>query len=133
MEIDITDFWNSRDPAEFSASRAELGTLAPAKTWRAAMAEAAATPLLTTEEACDALRGHMRAAGAWEDAEIDQWSRQHCNALFIQLISGDIRQARAGLQKRVEDFDWRRYEKRFDGGLGFYRGDNGRVYFYLGV
>lgn len=131
MDIDITDFFTNADAYEFSGSQAERGKNAGKETWANAMSEATREPLLTTPEQLDALRDEMRSTGAWEDEEIDAWTPQKCNALFIQYVSGDLRQVGAD-NTFPDEFDWEAYEKKFDGGLRFYRGDNGRVYFFLG-
>jgi hypothetical protein len=131
MEIDITEFFNSAEPYEFSASCAERGPNAGPETWRNALEEGARTPLLTTPDQLDALRDHVRGYGAWEREEIDAWSPTECNALFIQLISGDIREARIdGL--RVEDVDLIEYEKFCENNGGSLTISGDRAYYYLG-
>lgn len=131
MEIDITEFMTSGDASEFSGSIAERGPNAGRETWNNAKAEAARAPMLVTRAQIDALRDEMRRTGAWERAEVDAWDETECNALFIQYVAGDLREAGAELTE-PDDFDWAAYEKRFDGGLRFHRGDDGRVYFLLG-
>ncbi len=114
MEIDITRFFNEADPSEFSASRAERGQNAGPKTWANAKTEAAKSPLLTTPEQLEALRRYVQDFGAWSEEEIAAWDDVECNATFIQLVSGDMREAGA----------------EGDGGNS-YRGDDGRVYYSL--
>jgi hypothetical protein len=87
MEIDITSFFENAEPWKFSHSIAEGGPSAGSDTWRTALSEAAEAPLLKTPEALDALRGWARSSGGWEKDEIDAWSADECNALFIQLVS----------------------------------------------
>jgi hypothetical protein len=131
MEIDITSFFENADPFEFSHSIAEDGPNAGPETWQAALKEGAETPLLTTPEQLDALRDHMRGYGAWEDDEIDAWSPAECNAMFIQLISGDIREA--GLEgQEIDEIDMKEYEKFCEdqGGSLYFSAD--RAYYYLG-
>ena len=135
MEIDITSFFESADAFEFSASRAERGQNAGPETWANALEEGASSPLLTTEAQLEALRSHMRGYGAWEKSEIEAWSPTECNALFIQLISGDMRESGLDQIEIDDDKAWRDYEKgaedgRYSGSI--YRGDDGRVYYYLG-
>lgn len=132
MEIDITTFVREADPFEYSASYAERGENAATETWRNALALAARAPLLHTGEALDALRAYMKGFGAWEDKEIEAWSADECNALFIQLVSADMREA--GMDD-VDEFDWEEYEHRVAFGESsgrIYRGDDGHIYFYLG-
>ena len=109
MEIDITDFFNESDPSEYSASIAETGLSDIGKrTWRAAKDESARAPLLSTSDEIDALRSYVKDFGAWSEEEIAAWTEIECNALFIQLISGDIRETGmfAG-----DSFDWEEYER----------------------
>lgn len=132
MEIDITSFFKSADPFEFSASRAERGQNAGPETWANAKREASESPLLTTPEQLEALRDHMRDFGAWEDEEIAAWDADNCNALFVQLVSGDMREA--GLDNDPDDADWEDYHARAEEGQcsgAIYRADDGRVYYSL--
>jgi hypothetical protein len=109
VEIDITDFVKTQNAYDFSGSVAERGKNAGKETWSNAQKQAASAPLLTTPEQIQALRDHVKGFGAWEDDEIAAWSDAECNALFIQLISGDIREA--GLDDGAfEDIDWDAYE-----------------------
>jgi hypothetical protein len=146
MEIDITNFVYGTDTWEFSGSQMTHGPDAGRQTWKAAKAQAADSPLLTTEEELEALRDHMRGYGAWDAEEIAAWSVDDCNALFIQLISGDMRES--GMDDCVMDgsdsealFDWEAYhedssEGRISGRI--YRGDIegsksfGRIFYYFG-
>jgi hypothetical protein len=129
MEIDITSFFENAEPFKFSHSIAEGGRNAGPNTWRAALEEASAAPLLTTPEQINALRDHMHGYGAWEDDEINAWPPQECNALFIQLVSSDMREA----DLDAETPDWDAYERgvkdgRFGGAI-FRSAD--RIYYGL--
>ena len=134
MEIDITDFVNSEDPRLYSASRVELGDNAAKITWNAAMSRGAEPPVMLDDaDKLQALRDHVKWFGAWDEAEIAAWSDVECNALFIQLISGDMREA--DMTCGADEFDWERHEKnaaagRVSGRIG--QGDDGHVYYYLG-
>jgi hypothetical protein len=137
MEIDITDFVTNCDPFEFSASTAELGANAGPITWKNAKAQAVKLPLLTTAEQLDALRAWANDSGAWDDDEIAAWSPEECTAMFIQLVSGDMREM--GLDEcDLEDFDWDAWRERSDGGGNIYQcdiesdKDFGRIFYYLG-
>ena len=134
MEIDITRFVTDSDPFEFSASIAERGKNAGRDTWRNAVKEGMASPLLVTEEQIDALRSYVKGFGGWDDSEIAAWSNEECNALFIQCISGDMREA--GIDDcNLEDFDWTEYQHDSEKGRvsgRIYRGDDDRIYYYLG-
>lgn len=134
MEINITRFVRDEDPFNYSASRWEYGNDAPQATWRHAMQEGERAPLLTTPEQLDALRDHVRGFGAWDEDEIAAWSDTECNALFIQLVSGDMREA--GMDEcDLEEFDWEEYERRaHDGQISgnISIGGDGQIYYYLG-
>jgi hypothetical protein len=130
MEINITRFVINADPFDFSASRAERGDNAGRVTWNNAKAEGESSPLLITPEQLEALRDHVRGYGAWDKEEIAAWSDAECNALFIQLISGDMREA--GMDEcDIEDFDWYEYQQGSISGR-IYKGDDNQIYFYLG-
>lgn len=130
MEINITEFFTNADPFEFSASRAERGQNAGPETW--ANAKAYRPPLLNTEDELQALRDYVKDFGAWSKDEIAAWSDNDCNALFIQLVSGDMREGR--LDSDPDDSNWRDYEKgasdgRWSGNL--FKTDDGKVYYSL--
>ena len=130
MEIDITDFFNGAEPSDFFASRMEKGDNAGAETWAAAKKEGETSPLLKTPDEIDALRSYVKDFGAWSDEEISAWDAVECNALFIQLVSGDIRETGmfAG-----ESFDWEEYERgaeRGNWGGNLFRSAD-RVYYSL--
>ena len=111
MEINVTAFVKNEDPFEYSASRAERGENAGRETW----GNAKRAPMLLTEpEHFDALRVYVKGFGSWGEAEIAAWTEQECNAIFVQLISGDMREAEAG---------------QIGGHL--FRGDDGEVYYSL--
>ncbi|MCA3186961.1 MAG: hypothetical protein INH13_25750 [Cupriavidus sp.] len=128
MEINITRFFNESDPFQCSASAAELGPDAGRITWRNAMSSD--FKLLDTEEKLDAFRDHMRGFGAWDEAEIAAWSAQECEALFAQLVAGDMRES--GLADDFPDeIDWAAYEAG-DHGCNIFRDIDGEIYYYLG-
>ena len=135
MEIDITDFANSEDPSEFSASQAELGVNAGKITWGNAK-RAAATYSWVTDENRDEFERWVRDFGAWDEPEIRAWSIEDCCALAVQYVSGDLRQLEhaTGDSRKTDafGFDWSVIESRLDGGNSVYKGDDGRLYAYLG-
>lgn len=136
MEIDITSFFNEADAYNFSASAAEMGDDAGRITWSNAMREASETALLSTDEELDALRAYVKDFGAWEDEEIDGWDADHCNALFIQLISGDMREIERSCMGDDGEVNWTEYERLSEQGTiagNLYRGTGGRIYYYLGI
>jgi hypothetical protein len=73
------------------------------------------TTLLTTPEQIEALREHVKDFGAWDDEEIAAWDDIECNAIFVQLVSGDMREA--GMDDvDIDDFDWETYNDRVEAG-----------------
>lgn len=133
MEINITEFVKNSDPFDFSASIMERGKNAGPETWNNAVEEAKTSSLLTTEEQLEALRDYVKEFGAWSEEQIAAWSDDECNALFIQLISGDMREA--GLDScDLEEFDWAEYERRSQAGQisgNIFKSDDGLIYYQL--
>lgn len=139
MEIDITDFVRNADPAEYSASVAERGISAGRETWSNALGDR--PPMLTTAAHLDALRAWARDSGGWERAEIAAWDDEECNALFVQIISGDLRTLESLASDDDGEVDWEEAGLLAEEGtLGgcIYRGDVpnspsfGRIFYYLG-
>lgn len=128
MEIDITDFFNNCAPMDYSASCAELGDSAGADTWRAACDDAPDYDLLDSDEKRQAFREHIAGYGAWGADEIAGFSDLELNALLMQFIAGDIREA--DLDGTATD--WEAYEADDSQAHNIGRGDDGRVYYYLG-
>ena len=90
-EINVTALVTEGDMFEFSASRAERGQNAGPETWANAKAEAAERPILSDDD-LDVFRDHVKGFGAWEDEEIAAWGATECNALFVQMVAGDMRE-----------------------------------------
>lgn len=140
MEIDITDFVMNEEPFDYSRSVAEAGPQAGPQSWQNAKQEAARKPLLKTDEELEAMRQWMKESGGWDAAERAAMTADDLNALFIQLISGDMREA--GMDEcDLEEFDWKEYQARAEQGQirgTLYRGDIegsegfGRIFYYLG-
>lgn len=132
MEIDITDFFNNADAFQFSHSKAEGGQTAGPDTWNAAKREGSESPLLKTEDQIAALRLYVRNFGAWSAEEIAAWDAAECNALFVQFVSGDMREA--GLDNEPDDEAWANYTERAQEGQcsgNIWQGSDGRVYYDL--
>ena len=130
MDIDITTFFTEASPRDYSASAAELGQDAGRITWAHAIEDAPEYDHLDTGEKRQAFREHVAGFGAWTDEEINAWTPTELNALFLQMVSGDIREA--GIDTDAPD--WEAYEAGADEGQ--YSGNIGhdaeRVYYYLG-
>lgn len=133
MELDITDFFNNAAPMDYSASRMEIGDNAGADTWRAANDDSGDYPLLQTDEQREAFREFVKDSGGWTEEEIAAWSDTELNALCIQWVSGDMREGE--MHPRMSDDEWKEYEGKAEQGIissRIQRGDNGRIYFYVG-
>lgn len=140
MEIDITSLFNALAETNlmlFSASAAEMGEDVGSHTWancmdRADPEEGGYIALLDDEDKVQALRDHCRGFGAWDKEDIDAWTKQEYEAIFIQLIVGDMREA----DLDPEDPDWEAYAAFCEnqGGrlFGGPMSTDGRVYYYLG-
>jgi hypothetical protein len=134
MEINISRFFNEAEAsgcaADYSASAAELGQDAGRITWNNANRDSSTFNLLDDEEKREAWREDVKGFGAWEEDEIAAWSDKELNALFLQFVSGDIRE----FESLCGD-DWQEYERLVEQGTcsgRMYRGDDGNVYFYVG-
>lgn len=126
MELNITKFFNEVCPRDYSASVAEIGANAGADTWRAACDDSADYMILDNDEKREAFRDFVRDSGGWNKEEIYSWSNLELNALLLQWIAGDIREA--GLDDGV---DWEDYNKSENAGRLF-KGTDNEVYFYIG-
>ena len=130
MEIEITSLLEV-DQFQLSHSRAEGGQDAGRNTWQAAKQAARETVLLDTEEKLDAMRDFAHSSGGWTREEIAAWSAEEINALFLQWVAGDCREAGAD---SLGEIDWQGYETDCEAGAAssrFYKTEDGRIYFSL--
>lgn len=133
MEINITKFFKEAEPMQYSASVAEYGDNAGKITWGNALAASNEYNYLDDDEKRQAFRDHVKGFGAWSVEEITAWSDNELNALFIQMVSGDMREA--GLDDDpFDDIDWQAYEEsanegRYSGNI--FKGDDGEIYYQL--
>lgn len=111
MEIDVTPLLE-KELMRFSSSIVESGDENIAvKTWNAAI-EQAETLKLLNQGAINAFKKYVKEFGAWDAEEIASWTDIECNALFIQLVSGDLREALDLFPaKNGYGINWREYEK----------------------
>lgn len=131
--LNISRFFNEAAPRDYSASIAEIGQTAGADTWRAAIEDSEEYLLLETPEQRAQFRCYIRGFGAWDKEEIDSWTNTELNALCIQMVSGDLREA--NLTPESGPDDWERYERRATRGEiagNIYRNDKGEVCYYIG-
>ncbi len=101
-----------------------------AHAWRAACDDSAEYMLIDTDEKRDAFRAHVKGFGAWTDEAINAWSDIELNALFIQLVSADIRES--GLDAGI---DWHEYYEQAEHGTvsgNLFRADDGQIYYTIG-
>lgn len=130
MHIDITDFVNAACPQDYSASRLDFGQYAGWITWNHAIEDSPDYFMLDDDDKREAFRDFVRSAGAWSDEEIRTWSDIELNALLIQWVSGDLREI--DYSGDWTDDDWRDYESDDSICHRIWRGDDGRIYFYIG-
>lgn len=134
MEINITSLFREIDAPLCSGSRFELGDNAGQITWDNSIETAKEFSLLDTDEKRQAFRDYVKGFGAWDADEIAAWNDLELNALFVQLIAGDMRES--GLDDcHADDIDWQAYEQgasegQYNGNI--YKGDNGQIFYYVG-
>lgn len=144
MEIEITRLFSWQGgtefiPSNYSASQCEKGPDAGRITWEEANDDSAEFMFLDTAEKREAMRKHVRGFGAWDDEEIAAWSDLELNALFLQMVAGDIRESamdgKPGIIANTRAA-WRQYEK--DSEAGHVAGrigkgiKRGTIWYYLG-
>ena len=131
MHIEITSLIEL-DYFPLSHSAAEGGENASRDTWNASKDQAKETPLLDTEEKLESMRDFARSSGGWTREEITAWSADEVNALFLQWIAGDVREAGAD---SLSEIDWEEYDSQASEGRissNLSHGEDGRIHFYLG-
>lgn len=132
MEINITLFYNTANPATYSASAAELGDNAGRITWdNAVQRSTLGSMLLDTPDKLEAMRKWAVSTGAWSAKEVTNWSDVEVNALFIQLVAGDMREMQEMDGVRLT---WEEYETLSNDGVVsglLFRGIDGQIYYLL--
>lgn len=132
MEIDITTLATEADMFEFSASIAERGQNAGPETWQNAKDEAAERPILSDDQLPE-FRDYVRGFGAWDKEEIEAWDATECNALFVQMVAGDLREAQSLCPgDGPGGIDWDEYHSQDQVGGRLSGADDGRIYYYVG-
>jgi hypothetical protein len=130
MELNITKFFTEACPMDYSASIAEIGNDAARSTWQAANDDSDDFPMLDSDDKREEFRRYVKTFGAWEDSEIRSWSDSELNALLIQMISGDIREANLD----TENPDWTQYEKDSESGRvsgRIFKGNDSQIYYHV--
>lgn len=131
MEIDITTL-AKMNCFTLSHSVAEGGENAGQNTWNASKKQAQNTQILNTPEKLQAMRDFARESGGWNNEEIAAWDENELNALFLQWVSGDVREM--GFDS-LDQIDWEEAEEMQREGQApsnIFKGDDGKIYFYLG-
>lgn len=137
-ELNITHLFaddSAFSPFDCSNNRATLGDNAGQLTWQASVetAQAIVPPLLDTDEKRQEFRDYVKDFGAWTEEEIAAWNDTELNALLLQFIAADVREAFHDAE--FSEWDWADYQERAERGSisgHIYRGDDGQVYFYIG-
>lgn len=136
MEIEITSLFTDESPFvpfDLSNNRATLGDDAGRLTWSASKECAEEVHLLDTGEKREAFREFVRDSGGWTREEIAAWSDLDLNALFLQWVAGDVREAFHDAE--FSEWDWADYQERAESGSiagRIWKGEDGRVFFYIG-
>lgn len=133
MKLLITEFFNNACPRDYAASVAEIGADAGKSTWRAACEDSSDYPLLDDDDKRAEFREFVLSSGGWSKEEVQEWTDTELNALCLQWIAGDVRQA--GLSADSDADDWAQYVEsaeqcRCSGNL--FKADDGQIYFYIG-
>lgn len=134
-EIEITEFFKNAAPKDYSASVAEIGENAGQYTWQAACDDSDDWNMLDTDEKRDEFRKFVKSSGGWTEEEIAAWSDKELNALFIQWVSGDMRECGLDGSDRLSDSAWEQYEELAERGTvpsNLFRTEDNNVYFYVG-
>lgn len=134
MQININQLIESRAPAYFHSVH-EGGGSAAQNSWNAAKEAAARMILLVTKEELEAMRKWARSSGGWTREEIAEWDADELNALFLQLVSAETREA--GWDS-LEEAQWDDEGSLIDSLTGepaectnIFRGTDGNFYFSL--
>lgn len=131
MEINISRFFAEAAPMDYSASVAEIGADAGRSTWNAAVEDSDDYNMLDSDDKREEFRRYVKGFGAWTEDEIAAWSDRELNALFIQMVSGDMREA--GLD--CDSPDWEQYERDSEAGRisgRIFKGIDSEIYYYVG-
>jgi hypothetical protein len=128
----LTDPESAFVPFDMSNNRATLGDDAGRLTWEASKECAQEIDMLNTPGRVEAFREFVSQSGGWSDEETAAMDHDELNALCLQWIAGDIREAFGDAE--FSEWDWTAYGE--DAGAGrissrLYRGDDGKVYFSI--
>ena len=135
MEINITAICSPLIPfRDYSASAVELGWDAGRITWNHAL-EDAPDYALFTEDQCDEMRDYFKSFGAWSTEELAEMKHHELQALFLQMVAGDIRSVPSDAAQFTVQW-WSDYHETAEKGVisgNMVQGSDGQVYYYCGV
>jgi hypothetical protein len=134
MEIDVTQIIAGFDPFDYSRSRFEGGDNAGRGTWNNAKRDALA--LFGEQFDREAFDAYFSGFGAWDDDELAAHTDEESAALMLQFIAGDYRECEGLIDEEEGSAEWWvEYERLASAGTvsgRFGRGDDGRVWYYVG-
>ena len=134
-EIEITRLFADASafvPFDLSNNPATLGDNAGQVTWSASLETSDEIMLIDSAERKEAFKDFVQSSGGWKREEIDAWSDRELNALLLQWIAGDVREAFGDAD--FADWDWNDYRKDAEAGQvssRLWRADDGKVYFSI--
>lgn len=133
-EFDLSPILGANNfvPFDLSNNAATLGDNAGKLTWDASKEAAGEICLLNNEERKEAFRDFVRESGGWTREEIAKWDDVELNALLLQWIAGDIREAFGDVEP--QDWDWERYQEDAEQGRvssRLFKADDGKVWFSI--
>lgn len=131
MEINITDFFYTGQAHLYSASKVELGEDAGKITWVNALGYSNEYRMLDTEDQIEAFRYFVKDTGGWTQEEISRWTNHELNALFVQFVAGDIREACLD----VPSPSWDLHKEACEDGMIYsrlWKSDDNQVFYYIG-
>lgn len=135
-EIEITALVTDTDspfvPFDMSNNRATLGDDAGRLTWQASKECGESIDLLNSPERIEAWKDWVRSSGGWNQEEIDAMPHADLNALLLQWIAGDIREAFGDAD--CADWDWTKYREDSEAGRissTLFITEDDRIYFSI--
>lgn len=134
MELNITTFWHAAGFIDYSASAAEIGQNAGRITWDQSIEDSPQFMILDNPDKLSAFQNFVQSSGGWTIEEIKAYSDVELNALCLQWISGDAREAFPGARS-AEDIgpeQWAEYEANENFCHRLFLGMDGAVYFNVG-
>lgn len=137
MEIDITDLLarHAKDRIRYASSQAEYGLNVAKDTFDNSCELAQKEPPLRTVAELEALIDHLTSMGFSESPDLRDRPLYELNALFIQLVMGDLFEMGDPdpTPEGLSDPDLLKAQREGLYPSNISVGDNGRIYYYLGA